>query len=190
MKTRSSIRRVHPTLPCCFGAFRAARRSRGLPPAKNQRPEHPAEHLAMTNSRSSASTSRVLTALVVCCAVLAMAGVAGAERKRVVVLELEGPKADKFHDDLVKLLGKTHTVVPTAKWNGTADELDASAGTEKNLKKGARKLKIDAIVEGSIEKRRNDFIIRLKLREGRTGALIIQSIDTKASGPRIDARAQ
>jgi opacity protein-like surface antigen len=144
----------------------------------------------MTNSRSSASRNSVLAALVVCCAMLAAGGVASAERKRVVVLEFEGPKAQKFHDDLVKLIKKTHTVVPIDKWNGTAEELDVSAVSENSLKKVARKLKIDAIVEGKIEKRRNAFIIHLKLREGRSGALIGSVIDTKAAGPRIDSRAQ
>jgi hypothetical protein len=126
----------------------------------------------------------------VCCAILGAGGVAKAERKRVVVLDFEGPKGDKFHDDLVKLIKKTHTVVPTDKWNGTAEELDASTVSEKNFKKVAKKLKIDAIVEGKIEKRRDEFIIRLKLHEGRSGAQIGSSIDTKAEGPRIDGRAQ
>jgi opacity protein-like surface antigen len=126
----------------------------------------------------------------VCCAVLGVGGVAQAERKRVVVLDFEGPRGAKFHEDLVKLLKKTHTVVPTDKWNGTAEELDASEVSENNVKKVAKKLKVDAIVEGKIEKRRAEFIIHLKLREGRSGALIGSSIDTKARGPRIDSRAQ
>ena len=106
------------------------------------------------------------------------------------MLDFEGPKGDKFHDDLVKLIKKTHTVVPTDKWNGTAEEMDASAVSEKNIKKVAKKLKIDAVVERKIEKRRDEFIIRLKLHEGRSGELVGSSIDTKADGPRIDGRAQ
>jgi hypothetical protein len=129
-------------------------------------------------------------ALVVLCALVGAGGVAEAGRKRVVVLDFEGPKGDKFHDDLVKLIKKTHTVVPTDKWNGTAEEMDASAVSEKNIKKVAKKLKIDAVVEGKIEKRRDEFIIRLKLHEGRSGELVGNPIDTKADGPRIDGRAQ
>ncbi|HMG55134.1 MAG TPA: hypothetical protein VK601_16675 [Kofleriaceae bacterium] len=115
---------------------------------------------------------------------------AEAGRKRVVVLDFEGPKGDKFHEDLVRLIKKTHTVVPTDKWNGAAEQLAAAAVSDKNVKKVAHKLKIDAIVEGRIEKRRDEFIIRLKLRAGRSGELIGDSIDTKAEGPRIDGRAQ
>ena len=36
-------------------------------------------------------------------------------RKRVVVLDFEGPKAEKFHDELVKLLKQQHTIIPTSK---------------------------------------------------------------------------
>lgn len=148
------------------------------------------EHLAMTNSRSNASRTRRWVVLVVLCAMFGASGVAQAGRKRVVVLDFEGPKGDKFHDDLVKLIKKTHTVVPTDKWNGTAEELDAGALSDKNVKKVARRLKVDAIVEGKIEKRRDEFIIRIKLREGKTGEIIGNPIDTKADGPRLEGRAR
>jgi hypothetical protein len=114
---------------------------------------------------------------------------ADAGRKRVVVLELEGPKAEKFHDDLVKLIKKTHTIVPLDKWNGTAEELDAAGSSEKNIKKVAKKLKIDAVVTGKIEKRRDEYIIQLKLREGKSGSMVGSRIDVKAEGPRIDGQA-
>lgn len=140
----------------------------------------------MTSSRSSISRSKFwLVAALVVWSSLAYAG-----RKRVVVLDFEGPKAEKFHDDIVKLLKRGHTVIPTDKWNGTADELDAAKVTEKNVKKVAKKLKVDGIVTGKIEKRRDEYIIRLKLRAGTSGELVGNSIDTKADGPRLDGRAQ
>ncbi len=144
----------------------------------------------MKNSRSIASTSRLLAVAVAVAAVLGVGRVAEAGRKRVVVLEFEGPRGEKFHDDLVRLIKKTHTVVPAEKWNGTAEQLGAGTRSGRDVKKVARKLKIDAIVEGKIEKRRDEFIIRLKLRAGRSGEPIGDSIDTKAEGPRIDGRAQ
>lgn len=128
--------------------------------------------------------------VVICAVVLGTAGAASAGRKRVVVLDFEGPKGDKFHDDLVRLIKKSHTVVPTEKWNGAAEQLAAGAVSDRNIKKVARKLKVDAVVEGKIEKRRDEFIIRIKLHEGRSGELIGDTIDTKAEGPRIDGRAQ
>jgi hypothetical protein len=180
----------HPTspsdLPGCFAGSSGSAQKFWAPAVRNPI----LEHLAMTNSRSNASRTKLLTVLAVLCAMLGAGGVAQAGRKRVVVLAFEGPKGDKFHDDLVKLIKKTHTVVPTDKWNGTAEELDAGALSEKNVKKVAKKLKVDAIVEGKIEKRRDEFIIRLKLREGKSGEVIGNPIDTKADGPQIDGRAQ
>jgi hypothetical protein len=140
----------------------------------------------MTNSRSN-SWLTLLVALVGWLVLPTSADAGG--RKRVVVLELEGPKAEKFHDDLVKLIKKTHTVIPIDKWNGTAEELDAASPNDKNIKKVARKLKIDAIVQGKIEKRRDEYIIQLKLRAGKSGAVVGNRIDVKADGPRIDGSA-
>ncbi|HEX3477088.1 MAG TPA: hypothetical protein VHT91_18820 [Kofleriaceae bacterium] len=144
----------------------------------------------MTNSRSIASTSKLLAVAVAVAAVLGGARIAEAGRKRVVVLDFEGPRNEKFHDDLVRLIKKTHTVVPAEKWNGTAEQLGAGTRSDRDVKKVARKLKVDAIVEGKIEKRRDEFIIRLRLRAGKSGELVGDSIDTKAEGPRIDGRAQ
>ena len=50
----------------------------------------------MTNSRSRNSISKI-SALVVALVVSSLVGVAHAERKRVVVLEFEGPRSEKFH---------------------------------------------------------------------------------------------
>jgi hypothetical protein len=144
----------------------------------------------MTNSRSRSSRSRSWGALVVAFALTGVVSVAHAERKRVVVLEFVGPKGERFHDELVKLLRKTHTVVSTNQWNGTAEQLDAATMLDKDVRRVAKKLKVDAIVEGKIEKRRDAFLIHLKLREGKTGEVVRASIATKSDGPRIDARAQ
>ena len=135
---------------------------------------------------SSTSSNRILVAIAT---LLLLAGIANAGRKRIVVLDFEGPKAEKFHDDIVKLLKKSHTVISSDKWNGTADELDAGKVTEKNVKKVAKKLKIDGVVTGKIEKRRDEYIIRLKLRAGTSGEIVGNSIDTKADGPRLDGKA-
>jgi len=65
----------------------------------------------MTTSTSSTSKSRLLALLVV----LLWAGVAFAGGKKIVVLEFKGPDADKFRDDVVKLVEKDNKVVNTEK---------------------------------------------------------------------------
>ncbi|MGE0867960.1 MAG: hypothetical protein AB7P03_05350 [Kofleriaceae bacterium] len=114
---------------------------------------------------------------------------AHAGRKRVVVLEFEGPAAAKFHKQVVKLIKKSHTVVPTDKWMRTADKLNVSGITDKNVKKVSAKLKVDAVVQGRIEKRRNAYLIHLKLRSGKLGAVVGNQVDTKATGTKITGRA-
>lgn len=111
-------------------------------------------------------------------------------RKRVVVLDFEGPKAERFHADLVKLLKRHDTVLSTEKWNGVANDLDAATVTERNVKKVAKKLKIDAVVEGTIVKRRDSYIIRIKLRGGTNGAQVGDQIDTKSNESRLDGNAK
>jgi hypothetical protein len=115
---------------------------------------------------------------------------AEAGRKRVVVLDFEGPNAEKFHADVIKLIKKSHSVIKLTKWNKAAEDLDAAKVTEKNVKKVARKLKIDGVITGKIDKRRDEYIIKLKLRAGTTGELMGNSVQTKADGPRLDGQAQ
>lgn len=137
----------------------------------------------MRTSRSSISIWLLVASLVL------TASVASAGRKRVVVLDFEGPKAEKFHADVVKLIKKSHTVVATDKWNGAAEELGADGVTEKNIKKVAKKLKVDGVVEGKIEKRRDEYIIRIKLHAGTSGEIVGNPVDTKAGGPKLDSKA-
>lgn len=141
----------------------------------------------MTSSRSRASTSKY--AAIVALLVVMMFGGARAEagRKRLVVLEFEGPKAEKFQADVVNLLKKSNTVLAASKWEAAADEADAAKLTEKNVKKVAAKLKVDGVVEGKIEKRRDDYIVKLKLR-GKDGD-VVATVDTKAEASHLDGRA-
>ena len=142
----------------------------------------------MTSSRSRTSRSSALALLV---ALMVWAGVARAgERKRIVVLDFEGPKAEKFHDDIVKLIKKSHTVVATDKWNGTAEELDAAKVNKKNVKKIAKKLKIDGIITGKIEKTDDSYVVQLKLRAGKTGAVAGDRIEAKSDSAKLDSKAK
>ncbi|MBL9017500.1 MAG: hypothetical protein JNL83_25145 [Myxococcales bacterium] len=140
----------------------------------------------MTSSRSNSWF--ILVAVVVGLVLPATVAHAGG-KKRIVVLELEGPKAEKFHADLVKLLKKSHTVIPVDKWNGTAEELDAVSSSAQNIKKVAKKLKIDAIVSGKVQKRRDEYILQLRLRSGKSGAPVGNSIEVKSEEARLDGTA-
>ena len=122
-------------------------------------------------------------------ALLLLTGVANAGRKRIVVLAFEGDKAEQFHEDVVRMIKKSHTVVSADKWNGTAEELSATKPTGPNIKKVAKKLKVDGVVSGTVEKRRDEYIVRIKLRSGASGDLVGSQVNIKSESPKLDGTA-
>ena len=140
------------------------------------------------SSRSSTSKNRALTVLAVLCLLVSTAWAGG--KKRVVVLDFEGDNAEELHGDVVKLLKKSYTVVSVSKLNDKAEELGATKVTEKNVKKVAAKLKVDGVIQGKIDKRRDEYIIKLKLRSGTTGEIIGNSVSTKTDSGKLDAQAK
>lgn len=141
----------------------------------------------MTSSKSNKWIARAVVVLV---ALLLGTGVASANRKRLVVLDFEGDEAENVQKSFVKFLKKTHTVVPIDKWNTAADELGATKVNEKNIKKVAKKLKIDGVITGNVEKRRDEYIIRLKLRSGASGALVGEQVNAKTDAPKLSKKAK
>ncbi len=148
----------------------------------------------MTNSKSRVSRSKPLLVALAAVAVLAVlglcTGLASAGRKRLVVLDFEGDGAAKVQAGVVALLKKHHTVISAAKWNDAASDLSAESVSEKNIKKVAKKLKIDGVVSGQVEKRRGDYIIRVKLRAGTTGEIVGGQINVKSSSAKLDDSAE
>jgi hypothetical protein len=120
----------------------------------------------MTSSRSIGSTSkRVLLALFVLCA---LAGTASA-RKRVVVLDFDGPKADTFQSQIEAVIKKSASLVPARKWDDAADELGAGSMSAKNVAKVASKLDVDGVVVGKVDRRGSRYFVHVRLRSGATG---------------------
>ncbi len=138
----------------------------------------------MKSSRSIASASRsalaVVAALVALIA-LAWPGVAHA-RKRLVVLEFTGPKAEEFQADLEKILKKRHSLVPQAKWDAAADDLGATKLTDANVKRIAGKLNVDGVIVGKSEKRGSRYYLHLKLRAGASGKVLAEPEVIERSG--------
>jgi hypothetical protein len=138
----------------------------------------------MKSSRSIASASSpalaVIAALVALVA-LAWPGVAHA-RKRLVVLEFTGPKAEEFQADLEKILKKRHSLVPQAKWDAAADDLGATKLTDANVKRIAGKLNVDGVIVGKSEKRGSRYYLHLKLRAGASGKVLAEPEVIERSG--------
>jgi len=140
----------------------------------------------MTTSRSSTSRSRLLALL----AVLLWSGVVFAGGKKIVVLDFKGPDADKFHDDVVKLVEKDNKVVNTEKWNGAAEEADAKKFNTKSVKKVAKKVHVDGVVWGKVEKDGDSYTIKLKLRAGKTGEMVGDEIEVTSDAAELKGKAK
>lgn len=148
----------------------------------------------MMSSKLSASTSNLsrwgarLCVAVIALVVIALPSLAEA-RRRIVILEFEGPKSAQFRADVERLVKKSHQVIPVNKWNTAAEEMDATSLSEKDVKKVAKRLNVDGVISGKVEKRRDEYIVRLKVREGKSGELVGNPIDTKTGGARLDGAA-
>ena len=124
----------------------------------------------MTSSRSIVSAS----SLIVFLALLFAAAPASAGR-RIVVLDFDGPKGERFHQDVVDAIRKgKHTVVSADDWYEKADDLGAAKVTGRNVQKVARKLKVEGVVVGEVEKRGQRYYLHLKLREGVSGDVVAE----------------
>jgi hypothetical protein len=140
----------------------------------------------MTSSTSNTSRSSRLALLVT---LVLATGIAHADHKRVVVLDFDGPKAEKFHDAIVKAIEKKdNTIVATDKWNGAAEELQATKLNKKNARKIAKRLKVDGIITATIEKSDEGYVVHVKLRAGKSGAVVAEQIDLKAEGTKLSKR--
>ena len=138
----------------------------------------------MTSSKSSKW-------LIVVVALLWFANIATADdRKRLAVLDFEGDEAEEIQKSFVKFLKKSHTVIKSEKWATAAEELGATKVNEKNVKKVAKKLKVDGIITGNVEKRRDEYIIRIKLRAGSSGNLVGSQINLKTDAPKLNKTAK
>jgi hypothetical protein len=129
-----------------------------------------------------------LAALLVAAWILVRPGVAEA-RRRLVVLELQGDRAEDFQDELVAFLKKKHSVVPTKKWVEAAEDLSATKVTDRNVKKVATKLSIDGLITGTVEKRGSRYYIRLTLRAGTDGKTVTTT-ELVERAPRFSAEGR
>jgi hypothetical protein len=144
----------------------------------------------MTSSRSIVSASSVarLAVWLVLAAVLVAWPAEAAARKRVAVLPFAGPKAEKFQADFEKVVKRRHSVVAAAKWDQTADKLGATDVTDRDLKKVATALNVDAVIVGEVEKRGAKYYLHLELRAGATGK-VLHRPDIISRAARLDAEA-
>jgi hypothetical protein len=80
-------------------------------------------------------------------------------------------------------------VIALDSWRRTAKSLDATKLTTANIKKVARKLKVDAVIEAAATERRSGVKVRIRLRSGRTGRTV-EEVDAVAKDGTFDKASQ
>jgi len=116
--------------------------------------------------------ARWLCSALVALAVL-LGGLATADAGRnVVVRDFEGPRAKKIRADVVKTLKSSgHQLVAKGKFERARKRL-GGGDDEDSLSKAAAAVNADAVVEGSVRKRKKKVRLRLVLRSGTTGEVV------------------
>ena len=144
----------------------------------------------MTSSRSKTSKSKLAGARW-SCSLVAWASRTPAARKRIVVLDFEGPKAEKFHDDVVKLLKKTTTRSSRPR-SGTARPRSSTPARSprRTSRRSRRSSRSTASSCGKIEKDGDEYTLKLKLRAGKSGEIVGDEIEIKADGPSSTGKAR
>jgi len=102
---------------------------------------------------------------------------------RIAVAFIDG--SESAQRALSKAVDRRYHLVSTRSYAKTARKLDAESDRSKDVKKVARKLKIDAVVMGEfVKKSKKKYELRLVLREGHSGKKI-DSLTIKFKSKRL-----
>jgi hypothetical protein len=104
--------------------------------------------------------------------VAALAGQAGATAKSVTLIEIGGAGGDRFTDQLEESLSDLYQLVPGEVFQRTAEKLDSKGGTDGEVQAVATRLRIDAVIGGSIAVEGRAQKLVIVVRSGSSGRVI------------------
>ena len=93
-------------------------------------------------------------------------------KKRVVVLPFSGPKGAKARAGVIRGLKRKVTFIGLNKYNAAAEELGAATDDPDGVIDICSKLKCDALISGTVRKKRRKFTVAVKIINGGTGETI------------------
>jgi hypothetical protein len=138
-----------------------------------------------SSSSGSASRSRALLGLLL---VALAAGDAAAAKKRVVVIPFSGPGAGPAEAAVTRVVRRRHSVVPAQKYTAMKKKLGLSKPTDRNVARISARLKVDAVVVGTVERSRGRFKLTVRVREGKSGEFA-ETITLPLKSRRLSKRA-
>lgn len=138
----------------------------------------------MKNSKSIVSERALLRLLcTLLFAAIALAPALAEAKRRVVILDFSGSKAEVFQEDVAAVIEEDHSVVTHDKYVRAAEKLDADKPTDDNVAKVTARLNADGLVIGTVKRRRGRYTLEVKLREGRSGKFVkTVTIKTRRAG--------
>jgi hypothetical protein len=94
----------------------------------------------------------------------------GQSDARVAVLPLAGKRARAIDKALTRVVRQRYEVVPGKRYRKAARKLKAKSSRAKHIRKVARKLDLDAVVESVLKKRgKKRYELKIRLLAGDTG---------------------
>lgn len=118
------------------------------------------------------------------------AGAADAAKKRIVVLEIGGPKGAKVQRGVVKLLKKEATVIGKKAYVAAAKQVEGYEPDADGVSKVARKLQAHGVITGKVSKRGRKYRLTLQIVEGRSGEVVGDGITVALKRGRLNTAAR
>ncbi|RMH39378.1 MAG: hypothetical protein D6689_16815, partial [Deltaproteobacteria bacterium] len=107
----------------------------------------------------------------------ALVGLAGqpapaAAGKRIAVLEIEGARSDALRKQVASVVSRRHRVLSPRQYHRAARKAHATRLRPIDVRRVAALLDADGIVEGMLVAEDRGYVLRLRLREGKTGRTV------------------
>ncbi len=147
----------------------------------------------MTNSRLNGSVTKgravpALLAALVAAAVLCALPAEADARKRMVVLEVDGPGGDRIAHQLRLLVERRHATVSASRFTSTARDIGAESLTDDQVARVARRLAVDGLVVGEVAERNGNYRLTVRLREGQSGSYV-HTLAVRLESPELTRSA-
>lgn len=114
-----------------------------------------------------------------------LAALAGtADAKRIAVLDIEGGRDDGLDRELASIVASRHEVVTAGEYRRTATALRAERLRRWDIARVADRIAVNGVLHGRFEPEGPRYVLRLRLRDGRTGK-IARRLTVKLNGPRL-----
>lgn len=140
-------------------------------------------------SNASASSAiprpgRLALVVIVCALVGGWSSLAQAKRIGVV-LDFSGPRADKFRDAVVDIVGSQVDLIPVKRYQAASKKVRRYKPNDSGIAKVAERLALDVVVTGKVVRRRGKFRLSVEVRDGYTGKLVQDEILVTSRRPAL-----